>query len=246
LLYRPRRGLGWQGAVFFAFCCFAALAAAVAVNDGKSEFFRDLVVWGTGAVYTAYQWLWRSCRWVRVDAEGLEWRTPLRHGRVPLHEVRRISLDGPWGASIDIRGHGSLDLAVRNGFEDLTAAIVAGAPHVIIERPVPPGSPRRGPHKPAATPNVRPAVVPRQFLREWAKITDPRNPPEPVWVVDAGLDERPWPGRLYGWADNPPGGGAGTRGLVVAEQPNGRAFIGWALPEQLRSRASQDGQNGTG
>jgi hypothetical protein len=41
---------------------------------------------------------------------------------------------------------------------------------------------------------------------------------------------------LYGWADNPLGGGAGRRGLVVAEQPHGSAYIGWALEEHLRVR----------
>jgi hypothetical protein len=241
LLYRPKRGLG-QGPIVFAFCCFGTVAAALAVLAGETQFFRDLVGWGSGAVYTAYEWLWRSCQWVRVDAGALEWKTPLTHGQVPLHEVRKISIDRSRSASIEIRGHRSLSVAVQAGFDDLTAAIVAGAPHVVITGPPAPAprrgtSPRRGTRPSAAAYHVRPAFPnPRQFLTESAKVTDPCDPPVPVWVVDARLDERPWPGLLYGWANNPLGDGAGPRGLVVAAQPDGRAVIGWAMPEHVSRR----------
>ncbi len=238
MLYRPMRGLGLEGPFPFAFCCLGFLATAVAVAvDGNRESFPDLVGWGAGAVHAADVWLWRSCRWLRVDDETLEWKTPLTRGRVPLHEVRRISLDDPRWASIDIRGHRSLDVRVGDGFEEPTAAIVAGAPHVVIERSARARSPDRGPRTSAAAQHVRPAVRnQRQFLAESAKITDPRYPPVPVWVAEARLDERHWPGLLYGWANNPLGGGAGPRGLVVADQPDGSAYIGWALPEHLHWR----------
>ena len=218
--------------MFFLGCCCTALAA-VTVGDGEGEFAKDVLAYATGTTYAAYHWLFRSCRWVRVHAGTLEWRTPLAHGRVPLHDVRRISFDSPRSAEIDFQGGRSLELPVRDGFEDLIAAIVAGAPHVVIKRPAPKPSPRRG--RGDVLPPVRDR---RPFPREAKKVTDPLARPEPVWVVDARLDERRWPGMLFGWGVNPSGGGAGRRGLVLAEGPDGAPYIGWALPEQLQQRWS--------
>jgi hypothetical protein len=229
LLYRPMRGLGLVGPLGFA-CGIGATCGAVAEANDRHGWVLAVVMlmlWVADVGYFTYMWLWRTCQWVRVDAEMLEWKTPLTRGRVPLHQVRRISLDNRWTASIHIRGDLLLSVTVQDGFEDLTAYIVAGAPHVVIERSV----------RSAAAPQVRPAVRDqRQFLTESAKITDPRDPPVPVWVTEARLDERPWPGLLHGWANDPLGGGAGPRGLVVGEQPDGCAYIGWALPEHLRLR----------
>lgn len=227
-------GLGLVGPLGFACGSLAMFGAVAAANDRDGWVLAAvmLVLWVADLGYFTYRWLWRTCQWVRVDAETLEWKTPLTHGQVPLHEVRRISRASRWMASIDIRGHPSLDVSMRDGFDDLMAAIVAGAPHVVVERSV-----RGGPGTSAAAQHVRPAVRDqRQFVAESAKITDPRDPPVPVWVAEARLDERPWPGVLYGWAYDPLGGGAGPRGLVVGEQPDGSAYIGWAPPEHLRLR----------
>jgi hypothetical protein len=107
------------------------MMAAASRDDGPPAWLAVLSALGSlvGAGYCTYQWLWCSCVWVRVDVATatLEWSTLLTHGQVPLDDVLKVTRHSRWSASIDIRGHRSLLVHVRSGFEDLTAPLVAGA-----------------------------------------------------------------------------------------------------------------------
>ena len=82
--------------------------------------------------YFTYLWLWCECLWLHVDRAALEWSTLLTREQVPLNDVLEIARDSRWSASLDIRGRRSLSVSVGFGFEDLTAAIIGGAPHVRV------------------------------------------------------------------------------------------------------------------
>ena len=72
---------------------------------------------------------------------------------------------------------------------------------------------------------------------ERTKVTDPRDPPVPVWG-DRPLEEAVWPGLLFGWAPNPRGGDSDSspRGRVVAERVGGGEYVGWVRAQHLRLR----------
>ena len=108
-------------------------ATGVVINghiDGPDAIAAVLLIPATG--FLTYQRLWCLCVWERFDAATLEWSTPAAYGRVPLHQEREIGRESRRFTSIDIQGHRSLFVRVRPDFDDLTASITAGAPHVKI------------------------------------------------------------------------------------------------------------------
>ena len=129
MLYQP--GGGVAGVWLLGMWAMTLGAVGGAIQYGGPHIFAALsmLAW-TG--YTSSICLRWGCVWVRVDAATLEWRSPLRRGQVPLHDVLEVARESRWNASIDIRGHHYLVLPVQDDFEFLTAAIVAGAPHVRV------------------------------------------------------------------------------------------------------------------
>ena len=136
LIYRPNEGwvLMWLAMLAIFFGGAGVMMEMASRGDGPPLWLAGIfaVFLLALAGFITYVWLWCECLWLRVDAATLEWSTLLIHGQVPLHEVLEIARDSRWSASIDIREHRSLFVQVGPGFEDLTASIVAGAPHVRV------------------------------------------------------------------------------------------------------------------
>ncbi len=117
------------------FVIFAVAAAGIVVVRGKGPPIAFAVFWLAAVGWNAYWWLIRTCIEVRVDADSLQWRAPLRPGSAPLTDVRRIrkSRMSRQLAVIELQGRRPLLVPVRYGFSQLEAAVSAGAPMAVID-----------------------------------------------------------------------------------------------------------------
>jgi hypothetical protein len=119
----------YRAQVLLMMSAFAVMAVVLpCLHHGPPGWFTTL--WIAGVVWNGYWFLLRVVYRLDLSNDQLEWRTPLRHGTVPLSQLREVrSMRGGGNLAVFVTAGGDSPRAlVRRGFSEFTATLQQATP----------------------------------------------------------------------------------------------------------------------
>jgi hypothetical protein len=130
-LGRPYRIFVFFGAAFFGFGVVATIIRLVTVAQPMPDR-AFLTVWIAVVVFGQYWYLFRQAYDLRFDNEYLYWRSPLRAGKVLVHDLRRVRVRWGTDAIIESVDGRRLHVLAQKGFGRFCAKLAAQHPSLVV------------------------------------------------------------------------------------------------------------------
>src|SRR5205807_7509904 len=110
----------------------ALVSVNLATADEDLSARAFMVLWIAISTLVIYWYLFRFAYDLRFDTEDFYWRSPLRSGSLPLHELRRIRVRNGTDGIIESANGNRLHVLAQKGFGQFCLSLASQVPSLDI------------------------------------------------------------------------------------------------------------------